>query len=49
VPVEDAIMGAGGRRELRAADIRRAVRLYWIADGLLIALLTAGVLVTWRF
>jgi adenosylcobinamide-phosphate synthase len=49
VPVEDAIMGAGGRRELRAADIRRAVRLYWIADGLLIALVTAGALVTWRF
>ena len=34
-------MGAGGRRELGAADIRRALRLYWIADALLIALLAA--------
>ena len=36
VLVEDAVMGAGGRRELGAADIRRALRLYWIADGLLL-------------
>jgi len=39
VLVEDAVMGEGGRRALGAADIRRALRLYWIADGLLIALL----------
>ena len=37
--VEDAVMGAGGRRELGPADIRRALRLYWTADALLIVLL----------
>lgn len=49
VLVEDAVMGAGGRRELGAADIRRALRLYWIADGLLIGLLAALALagLTW--
>ena len=36
VLVEDAMMGAGGRRELGAADIRRALRLYRVADGLLL-------------
>lgn len=41
----DAEMGAGGRRELGPADIRRALRLYWIADGLLIGLLAALALV----
>ena len=37
VPVEDAVMGEGGRRELGAGDIRRALRLYRLADALLIA------------
>ncbi len=34
----DAPMGRG-RREATAADIRRALRLYWIADVLLVALI----------
>ncbi len=34
-----AYMGEGGRREVTAADIRRALRLFWMADMLLIALL----------
>ncbi|MFI0848173.1 adenosylcobinamide-phosphate synthase CbiB [Mesorhizobium sp. IMUNJ 23232] len=38
VMVEDAFMGEGGRREATAADIRRALRLHWTADALLIAL-----------
>ncbi len=37
--VADAVMGTGGRRELGSADIRRALRLYWTADALLIGLL----------
>jgi len=47
--VDDAVMGTGGRRELAAADIRRALTLYWIADGLLIALVAALALagLTW--
>lgn len=32
-----AYMGEGGRREVTAADIRRALRLFWTADALLIA------------
>ncbi len=36
--VEDAIMGAGGRREANARDIRRALQLYWVADCFLIML-----------
>jgi len=36
--VVDGYMGAGGRREANAADIRRALRLYRLADGLLIGL-----------
>ena len=32
VPTSDAIMGEGGKREATAADIRRALRLYWAAD-----------------
>ncbi len=48
VLVEDAVMGTGGRRELGAADIRRALRLYWIADALLIGLLALVGLVIWR-
>jgi adenosylcobinamide-phosphate synthase len=47
VLVEDAVMGAGGRRALGATDIRRALRLYWVADALLVALLGAVALVTW--
>lgn len=46
--VADAVMGAGGRRTLGAADVRTALRLYRIADGLLLALLAGLVLVTWR-
>ena len=42
VLVEDVFMGEGGRREANAADIRRALRLYWTADAMLIAL-TGGV------
>lgn len=38
VTVEDAVMGEGGRREANAADIRRALKLYHIADALLIGL-----------
>ena len=34
----DGVMGEGGRRELDAADIRTALRLYRRADGLLILL-----------
>jgi adenosylcobinamide-phosphate synthase len=48
VLVEDAVMGAGGRRDLGPADIRRALRLYRIADGLLIGLLAAVTLVIAR-
>ena len=36
VKVDDAVMGEGGRRDANAADIRRALRLYWTADLLLI-------------
>ncbi|MFD2236886.1 adenosylcobinamide-phosphate synthase CbiB [Aureimonas populi] len=35
--VRDALMGEGGRREAGAADIRRALALYRVADALLIA------------
>jgi adenosylcobinamide-phosphate synthase len=38
VMVEAAYMGEGGRRDLRSSDIRRALRLYWIADWLLVAI-----------
>jgi adenosylcobinamide-phosphate synthase len=41
VMVEDAYMGEGGRREVTAADIRRALQLYWRADLLLIVLVAA--------
>ncbi|MEM9683729.1 MAG: adenosylcobinamide-phosphate synthase CbiB [Pseudomonadota bacterium] len=37
--VDDAIMGAGGRREANAGDIRRALRLYRWADAMLIVLI----------
>ncbi|MFG1296062.1 adenosylcobinamide-phosphate synthase CbiB [Xanthobacter variabilis] len=42
---EDAYMG-DGRREVTAADIRRALRLYRVADGLLIALVSSLALLT---
>jgi len=49
-PVEDAVMGEGGRRALGAADVRRALRLYWVADAFLLGLLVALALLTapWR-
>ena len=36
--VEDACMGEGGRREAESTDIRQALKLYRVADGLLIGL-----------
>ena len=43
---EYAYMGDAGRREVTTADIRRAIRLFWVADALLMALLAvvAGLL-----
>ncbi|RJT41923.1 cobalamin biosynthesis protein CobD [Mesorhizobium waimense] len=38
VVVEDAFMGEGGRRDADSTDIRRALKLYRVADHLLIAL-----------
>lgn len=38
VMTEDGVMGEGGRREATAHDIRGALRLYWTADALLLAL-----------
>ena len=38
VMVDDAFMGEGGRRDVESMDIRRALRLYRVADFLLIAL-----------
>lgn len=35
VTVADAVMGDGGRRDLHPGDIRRALRLYWVADAVL--------------
>ena len=43
--VDDATMGQGGRREVNASDIRKALRLYWAADLILIALCGAVALV----
>ncbi len=39
VTVHDATMGAGGRREVSAADIRAALKLYRAADWMLIGLI----------
>ena len=36
--VEDAFMGEGGRREAESTDIRQALKLYRVADWLLIGL-----------
>jgi adenosylcobinamide-phosphate synthase len=44
VLVDDATMG-DGRREATAADIRRALLLYWWADGLLIGMIGAAAVV----
>ncbi|RUU04158.1 cobalamin biosynthesis protein, partial [Mesorhizobium sp. M7A.T.Ca.TU.009.01.3.2] len=38
VLVDDVFMGEGGRREADSLDIRRALKLYRVADYLLIAL-----------
>ena len=50
VLVDDAQMGEGGRREATTADIRRALRLFWTADVILMGLLAiAGLVVfVWR-
>ncbi|MCA1263271.1 cobalamin biosynthesis protein, partial [Nitratireductor aquimarinus] len=40
--VDDAVMGDGGRRAANAGDIRRALTLYRIADGLLIGLVAVA-------
>ena len=45
VLVEDAEMNGGARRDLGAADIHRALALYWRADALLGALVGAVALV----
>jgi adenosylcobinamide-phosphate synthase len=47
VLTSDAPMGRG-RREATAADIRRALRLYWIADTLLVVLVGAIAALTWH-
>lgn len=47
VSVDDAVMGSGGRREARSSDIRRALTLYWIADGMLLTLLGVVAALTW--
>lgn len=39
--IDDALMGHGGRRDANASDIRRALRLYWTADLLLVVLAAA--------
>ncbi|MET3660270.1 adenosylcobinamide-phosphate synthase CbiB [Aquamicrobium ahrensii] len=44
---DDAFIGEGGRREIRAADIRRALKLYRIADTLLIGLFGLVAAVIW--
>lgn len=41
----DSPMGEGGRRELVAADIRAALRLYWVADALLLGLFAAWTII----
>lgn len=47
VMVEDAFMGAGGRREANAKDIRSALRLYWTADAILVGAIGLVGLATW--
>nr|WP_295464390.1 adenosylcobinamide-phosphate synthase CbiB [Mesorhizobium sp.] len=49
VLVDDVFMGEGGRREANAADIRRALNLYWTADLLMVALFGAlAALLIWH-
>ncbi|MBX3569496.1 MAG: cobalamin biosynthesis protein CobD [Rhizobiaceae bacterium] len=47
VTVDDAFMGEGGLREAAAADIRRALRLYWTADLLIVALIGGAAALSW--
>jgi adenosylcobinamide-phosphate synthase len=42
VLADDSEMGKGGRRDLTAGDIRAALKLYWAADILMIAIIGAG-------
>ena len=48
VLVDDVFMGEGGRRAANAADIRRALKLYWTADLLVVALFGALALLIWH-
>ncbi|WP_018387247.1 adenosylcobinamide-phosphate synthase CbiB [Ancylobacter sp. FA202] len=43
----DGLMGAGGRYECTAADIRRALALYRAADAVMVALVAGLALVAW--
>ncbi|GLK72673.1 cobalamin biosynthesis protein CobD [Ancylobacter dichloromethanicus] len=43
----DGLMGAGGRYECTAADIRRALALYRAADAVMVALVAALALLAW--
>lgn len=47
VMVQDAEMNAGGRRDVTARDIHRAIALYWRADALLAVLVGLGALGLW--
>jgi adenosylcobinamide-phosphate synthase len=47
VAVDDAEMGAGGRRGATAADIRRALRLYWTADWVMIGVIAMISVAVW--
>ncbi|MGV1916637.1 adenosylcobinamide-phosphate synthase CbiB [Rhizobium sp. 22-785-1] len=46
--IQARFMGEGGRRDLTAADIRQALKLARIADGLLIGFFGLMVLLIWR-
>ena len=46
VPLDDAYMG-DGRREATAADIRKALRIYRRADGILIGVVALATLIVW--
>jgi adenosylcobinamide-phosphate synthase len=41
VTVDDATMGESGRRDADASDVRKALKLYWAADLILVALFGA--------
>ncbi len=47
--VNDAIMGVGGKPNATAADIRRALRLFWFADMIMIALLGIAVALIYMY